>query len=580
MEIRKGIPVTPGIALAEALVLDTEDFRIPTRYVEADQIKHELQLLPRAISASIDELKQQRENLERSYGRDLAAIFDFHAGVLQDAKLQREIEDIIAAKSCSAAYAVSRIFLTLQRRFSNLRDPVFAQRIKDIQDIERRLLRHLVGEEREDLEHLTKDIILVAHDLSPSMCAGLDKTRVVGVATDVGGLTSHTAIMLRSIGIPAVIGLGDFTGNVSGGEVVVIDGRRSLVIANPDLETFRRYESEIKRMQEFTHELDNLRDLPAETLDAETVGLFGNIEFPEEAEQCLRQGAQGIGLFRTEYLFIRAETEPNQEEQYQAYRQAIEAMGDRSVTIRTMDLGADKYTQTKAMEPERNPFLGLRSIRYCLRNLDFFKRQLRAILRASVHGNIRIMFPLIISLMEFRQAKMALHDAMEDLEELDVEFRRDIPIGIMIETPAAALMCQEFVREVDFVSIGTNDLIQYTLAVDRSNERVASLFTATHPAVLRLLRDVISTCNKAEIDCSLCGEIAGEPLYTLLLLGLDLRQFSMASGDIPEIKQLVRSTKMSHARKVAREALRFDTDRQVHNYLRDETRKLLPPENF
>ena len=580
MEIRKGIPVVPGIAMADALVLDTEDYRIPIRYVESDQIPHELGLLPRAIAASVEELQRQRENLEKSYGQDIAAIFDFHAGILKDAKLQREIEDLISGKSCSAAYAVSRTFLTLQRRFTNLKDPVFAQRIKDIQDIEKRLLRQLVGEEREDLDHLTMDVILVAHDLPPSLCAGLEKTRVVGVATDAGGLTSHTAIVLRSIGIPAVIGLGDFTNHVSGGEVVVIDGRRSLVISNPDLETSRRYDAEIKRLKEFTHELVELRDLPAETVDGDVVHLMGNIEFPEEAEQCIKQGATGIGLFRTEYLFIRAETEPTQEEQYQAYKQAIETMGGDSVTIRTMDLGADKYTQDKTFEPERNPFLGLRSIRYCLRNLDFFKRQLRAILRASVHGDIRIMFPLIINLMEYRQAKMAWHDAMEDLEESEIEFRRDVPVGVMIETPAAALMIQEFVREVDFISIGTNDLIQYTLAVDRSNERVAPLFTGSHPAILRLLRDIIATANKAGVECSLCGEMAGEPLYTLLLLGLGLRQFSMASGDIPEIKQLIRRTKSSHARKIAREALRFDTDRQVHNFLRDETRKLLPPRSF
>jgi len=580
MEIRKGIAVSPGIAMAEALVLDTEDFRIPTRYVEGDQIAHELELLKRSVAASIEELTGQRENLERNYGGETAAIFDFHVGILQDAKLQRELEDLISAKSCSAAYAVSRSFLTLQRRFSNIKDQVLAQRIKDIQDIEKRLLRHLVGEEREDLEHLTSDVILVAHDLPPSLCAGLDKTHVVGVATDVGGLTSHTAIVLRSIGMPAVIGLSSFTNYVSGGELVVVDGRRSLAIANPDLESIRRYESEIKRMHEFTDELVELRDLPAVTLDNAQVDLLGNIEFPDEAEQCLKHGASGIGLYRTEYLFIRAEAEPNEDEQYEAYKHAIVTMGDLPVTIRTMDLGADKYTQTKAFEPERNPFLGLRSIRYCLRHLDFFKRQLRAILRASVHGRIRIMFPLIINLMEFRQAKMALFDAMEDLEEVGIEFCREIPIGIMIETPAAALMCQEFVREVDFVSIGTNDLIQYTLAVDRSNERVAPLFTASHPAILRLLRDIISTSTKAKIDCSLCGEIAGEPLYTLLLLGLGLRQFSMASGDIPEIKQLIRRAKMSHAKKLAREALRLDTDRQVHNYLRDETRKLLPPEVF
>jgi len=580
MEIRKGIAVAPGIVMAEALVLDAEDYRMPTRYMERDQLEHELVLLSRSIQASIEELRKQRESLDNRYGGDTAAIFDFHVGVLEDPKFRGELENLISSKFCSAAYAVSRSFLTLQRRFSALKDPLFAQRVKDIQDIEKRLLRHLLGEEREDLEHLTKDVIIVAHDLPPSLCAGLNKTRVVGVATDMGGQTSHTAIILRSISIPAVTGVSDFTTHVSGGELVIVDGRRSLVIANPDLETIRRYESEIHRMQEFTGDLIELRDLPAKTLDGERIMLFGNIEFPEESESCMQQGADGIGLYRTEYLFIRSETEPDEEEQYQAYTKAITSMGDKPVVIRTMDLGADKYTQSKSFEPERNPFLGLRSIRYCLRNLDFFKRQLRAILRASVHGDSRVMFPLIISLMEFRQAKMALYDAMEDLEETGVDFVRDIPIGIMVETPAAALMCEEFAREVDFVSIGTNDLIQYTLAVDRSNERVAPLFTASHPAVLRLLKSVIAISSKAGIDCGLCGEIAGEPLYTLLLLGLGLRTFSMASGDIPEIKKLIRNTKMSHARKVAREALKLETDRQVHNYLRDETRKLLPPEVF
>ncbi|MCG3138749.1 MAG: Phosphoenolpyruvate-protein phosphotransferase [Phycisphaerae bacterium] len=578
MEIRKGIAVSPGMAMAEAIVLDAEDYRIPTRYVEENFVEREKELLERAVEHSIAELKLQRDKLASNYGGETSGILDFHVGILQDHKLRRELHDLILRKKCSAAYAVSRSFLALKRRFSNLKNTLFAQRVKDIQDIEKRLLQHLLGEEREDLEHLTKDVVLVAHDLPPSLCAGLDKTRVVGVVTDVGGLTSHTAILLRSLGMPAVIGLSDFTSHVSGGELVVVDGRRSLVIANPDLETIRRYESEIQRIHQFTDELVELKELPAETLDGLQVQLMGNIEFPYESEICLRQGASGIGLFRTEYLYIRAQTEPNEEEQYEAYTTTIKGMQGRTVTIRTMDLGADKYTQAKAFEPERNPFLGLRSIRYCLRNLDFFKRQLRAILRASVHGEIRIMFPLIINLMEFRQAKMALFDAMEDLEEMGLPFRKDIPIGIMVETPAAAIMCKEFVREVDFVSIGTNDLIQYTLAVDRSNERVAPLYTAAHPAVLRLLRDIIITAEKAGVDCSLCGEIAGEPVYTLLLLGLGLRQFSMASGDIPEIKKLIRSSRLTHARKVAREALKLETDRQVHNYLRDETRKLLPPE--
>ena len=320
MEIRKGIAVSPGIVMAEALVLDAEDYRIPTRYVEKEQIDHEKEILGRAIQSSIKELKIQREGLDSRYGEDTAAIFDFHIGVLNDSKIRTELDNLITKQSSSAAYAVSRTYLTLQRRFDKLKDPVFAQRMKDVQDIEKRLLRHLLGEEREDLEHLTKDVILVAHDLPPSLCAGLDKTRVVGVATDVGGLTSHTAIILRSMDMPSVIGLSDFTkSEVSGGELVIVDGRRSLAINNPDLDTIRRYESEINRRHELADDSAELRNLPATTIDGEEIQLLANIEFCEEVESCNERGAAGIGLYRTEYLFIRSETDPEEEEQYLAY---------------------------------------------------------------------------------------------------------------------------------------------------------------------------------------------------------------------------------------------------------------------
>lgn len=301
-----------------------------------------------------------------------------------------------------------------------------------------------------------------------------------------------------------------------------------------------------------------------------------NIEFPHEARVCRDKGAAGIGLYRTEFLYLRSEAEPTEAEHYEAYRQVVKDMGNRPVTIRTLDLGADKYTRAQALDPERNPFLGLRSIRYCLQNLDMFKVQLRAILRASAEGDVRLMFPLICSLMELRQAKMALGDAIEDLEETGVPFRRDLPVGIMVETPAAALQIRELLSEVDFVSIGTNDLIQYTLAVDRNNERVASLYTASHPAVLHLLKDIVRQAARARVPCSLCGEMAGEPTYVLFLLGIGLRRFSMAPSDIPEIKKIIRSTTIAHAERVAKRALSFDTDRQVSNYLRDEVRKIAP----
>jgi phosphotransferase system enzyme I (PtsI) len=465
---------------------------------------------------------------------------------------------------------------TYQRRFHDMKDPLIRERVRDVQDIERRLMRHLLGQAREDLSHLTEPVVVIARDLTPSQAAHLDTTKVVGVATDAGGLTSHTAIFARSLEIPAVMGLEDATTCVSGGDLVIVDGTHGLVIGNPDVETEDRYRAMESKHHEMRVGLQELRDLPAETIDGVRVYLNGNIEFPHEVATCLAKGADGVGLYRTEFLYLREDDEPTEEDHLAAYLEAIRASEGKPMVIRTLDLGADKYTQNRSFEPERNPFLGLRSIRYCLQHLDVFKIQLRAILRASVEGDIRIMFPLITGLMEFRQGRMVLGEAMEDLEEQGIPFRREIPLGIMIETPAAALQCKEFAREVEFVSIGTNDLIQYTLAVDRSNERVASLYTASHPAVVLLLRDIIRTSEKYDVECSLCGEIAGEPIYTLLLLGLGLRRFSMAAGDVPEIKKIIRSTTTAHAQKVARRALGFETDRQVTNYLRDETRKIWP----
>jgi phosphotransferase system enzyme I (PtsI) len=364
---------------------------------------------------------------------------------------------------------------------------------------------------------------------------------------------------------------------------VIVDGTNQLVIVSPDAATLAEYRAQEQSYVRLTDELGHLRDLQAVTRDGTHIQLMGNIEFPEEAANCVEKGADGVGLYRTEFLFLSGGGEPSEEEQYQAYRTAIEGAQGRPVTIRTFDLGADKYTQDKSYytqdksyEREPNPMLGLRSIRYSLQHLGMFKVQLRAILRASVLGEVRLMFPLIVSLMELRQAKMTLHDAMEDLEEEDMPFRRDIEVGMMLETPAAAMQCEQFVREVRFMSIGTNDLVQYMLAVDRGNERVSRYYSPSHPSVLQCLRTILRTCNRRQVECSLCGEMAGEPLYALLLLGLGLRTFSMAPGNVPELKKLIRLTTVAQAERVARRALSFETERQVTNYLRDETRKLLP----
>ncbi len=576
MEILRGISVSPGVAIAEAVVLDAEEYRIPRRSVAPEEVAEQCATIDRALDASIHELDEQKDRLRDNLGTDAADIFNWHLGVIRAPHLAKQVKDLIQNSRYSAAYAASFVMRTYQRRFLKMNDPLLAERVRDVQDIERRLMRHILGETREDLAHLSRPVALIAHDLSPSQTAQLSLTKVVGVALDVGGAASHTAILLRSLGQPAVVGVNDLASRVSGGDLVIIDGVNAIVVVSPDEKTLEQYRVQQQTYTRIRGELALLRDLPAVTTDNVRIQLMGNIEFPAESEISIEQGADGIGLYRTEFLYIRGTGEPSEDEQYEAYRQAIRGAGGRPVTIRTFDLGADKYTQSKSYEREPNPMLGLRSIRYSLQSLDMFKVQLRAILRAATEGQVRLMFPLIISLMEYRQARMVLNDAMEDLEDEGVAFNPHIETGIMVETPAAAIQCRDFAREVGFVSIGTNDLVQYLLAVDRGNERVSRYYSAAHPAVLRVIHDVIKTCTKAGIDCSLCGETAGEPLYTMLLAGMGLRCFSMAPHNIPEVKKLVRMCSVKHMERVARRALSFETERQVINYLRTQTRKILP----
>jgi phosphotransferase system enzyme I (PtsI) len=580
MEILRGISVAPGIAIAEAVVLDAEEYRIPRRFIAADSVEPQCAIIDRAIEASIRELVAQRSELHGQLGQDAGDIFNWHVGVIEAPHLREQIKGLVRDKLYAAAYATSVVMRTYQRRFLKMNDPILAERVRDVQDIERRLLRNILGETREDLAHFTKPVAIVAHDLSPSQTAQISRAKVVGVAMDVGGHASHTAILLRSLGRPAVVGVADLSSRVSGGDMIIIDGANGLVVIQPDEPTLVQYRAQLKRFARIRDELAGLRDLPAVTRDGVPIQLMGNIEFQSEVPICLEQGADGVGLFRTEFLYLRSRGEPSEEEQYQAYREAIVSAKGRPITIRTFDLGADKYTQERFVEAEPNPMLGLRSIRYSLQRLDMFKVQMRAILRAAREGNVRLMFPLIISLMEYRQAKMVLNDAIEDLEDERVPYNADVKTGIMVETPAAAIQIRDFAREVGFVSIGTNDLIQYLLAVDRGNQRVSRYYTAAHPAVLRIIHDVIRTCTRAGIDCSLCGETAGEPLYTMLLAGLGLRSFSMAPHNIPEVKKLVRMCTIKQMERVARRALSFETERQVVNYLRTQTRKVLPDDPF
>ena len=578
MQVKKGIPVSPGVAIFPATVLDAEDQPIPRRTVPVAQVPEEHERLTRALEASTQEIETVRQQTASTLGDELAKIFSFHIAMLADKQLLENIHGMIRDQRVTAEYAVYATTRRLARTFLQADNRYMRERVTDAWDLERRILKHLIGRSRTALADLKHQAILIAHDLTPSQTAALDKNKIKALATDAGGRTSHTAILAHALGIPAIVGLDNVTSLVSSGDTVIIDGNRGIVFVDPDAATLMEYRQEVLRMAAFEDTLGQLRELPSQTRDGTDIELLANIEFPSEITEALRNGAAGVGLYRTEFIFLASETEPSEEQQYESYVEAIRALGGKPLTIRTLDLGADKIadSMTSADYTERNPFLGCRSIRLCLQNLPLFKTQLRAILRASVEGPVRVMFPLISNVMELRQARMIFSDVKEDLEEQGIEYCEDIPVGMMVEVPSAALQARLFTREVDFFSIGTNDLIQYTVAVDRSNERIASLYSGTHPAVITLIRDVIRTANRAKTEVSLCGEMAGEPEYTMLLLGLGLRKLSITPPAIPEVKKIIRSVSIDQCQRVARKVSALDSDREVYNYLKGELNRILP----
>jgi phosphoenolpyruvate-protein phosphotransferase (PTS system enzyme I) len=573
MQKLQGIAVSPGVAIGEALVMDTEGFRIPRRFVARDAVIDELERLDKAISAASAEIAHHRETVSSELGEKYGAIFEAHLQMLQDARLRSELEDMIRQRHYSPEYAVSRILRRYAQVFQRLESSYLAERANDIFDIEKRLLRHLLGRRREGISNLASPVLILAHNLTPSETANLDRRFVRGFVTEIGGPGSHTAIVAEALEIPAVVGTGPFLTEVSGGELAIIDGDKGLVILQPDEETLASYRHEAEELRIQATKLEPLRDLPAETLDKVHLELLGNIEFPYEVDHCVDRGADGVGLYRTEFLYLGAEIEPNEEVHFQAYSRVVQAMGQKPVVIRTFDLGADKMPNMAKPDDERNPCLGLRSIRLALRNLPLFRTQLRAILRATAQGNIHIMFPLVSTLLELRQAKMVLADVMEDLQEHNIPFNRNVPVGMMVETPAAVMMIDRFVEEVDFLSIGTNDLIQYTLAVDRSNKDVVGLYNPADPSVLKLIAMSIEAADRKGVPISMCGQMSGSPLYTMLLLGMGLRKFSLSPSSIPEVKNLCRNVTLAECQAVAARVKMMENARDVRSYLKEEAKK-------
>jgi phosphotransferase system enzyme I (PtsI) len=578
MEIKRGIPVSPGVAIGPALVLDTDWFRIPQRTVAPAAVPEELRRLRAALAAAAAAAREQQQTISDRLGKQYGAVFGAHALLVEDPTLTREVEALIRDQHFAAEYAVSRVIRRYAKALEGLERGQLHTRSADLFDIERAVLEHLLGQRREGLRNLKEPVVILAHDLTPSETASLDRAMVHAFATEAGGRASHTAIMAAGMEIPAVVGLGKFVTDVSGGDMVIVDGNRGVLILNPDAETLARYEAARTTFRRFEDALVGLRNLPAETKDGHRVTLLGNIEFPTEAAHCLERGAAGVGLYRTEFLYLGKDEDPTEEEHLEAYLAVLKALGPgKPVVIRTLDVGADKFAlKAEPPAPERNPSLGLRSVRLCLRNLTLFKTQMRAILRASALGDVRIMFPMVSTLLELRQCKMILAEVKEDLEDEGAAFNRDLPVGTMIEVPAAALMAEHMAREVDFFSIGTNDLTQYTLAADRTNETVATLYSPGDPAVIRLIELVVKAGKTHDVQVNVCGEMSADPIYTMLLLGLGLDQLSVTPHSIPEVKKIIRSVTLDEAKQVAQEAMRLETARDVNNYLREQTRRVLP----
>jgi phosphotransferase system enzyme I (PtsI) len=576
MQRIKGIAVSHGIIVGRAFLVGTAEQVVPHRTIQESEVPQQLERLHVALRAAGAQIAELSERTRAELGTEPAKIFEFHAGLLRDKALLAAIERRVTGTFVTAEQAVADQFRQLVDQFRRMGNEVFEQKANDIIDLERRVLGQLMGEQTSRLAQLAEPAVIVAHELTPSQAAAMDRSKVIALATDLGGRTSHTSIVARALGLPAVVGCQHLAANVEDGDMLIVDGNAGIVIVRPDartLEEYRRLQERGRRSRAALHELSGLE---AVTKDGVRIQLMGNIEFPEEIESVLANGGDGVGLYRTEFLWLTRKEPPTEQDHYDAYLRALRLLKGKPLTIRTCDLGADKYTQAQMEEPERNPFLGLRSIRHSLATPHEFKAQLRAILRASAHGPVKTMFPLVSNLMELRQGKLMIADIGEELADEGIAFDAQMPVGIMIEVPAAALMSRVFANESAFFSIGTNDLVQYTLAVDRGNERVAHLYNAAHPAVVYLTKTILRSARAGGIDCSCCGEMAGEPVFCMLLLGLGLRTLSMVPDQIPVIKRVIRSVTMEQCERLARKVGSFDSERQIETTLRDELRKIDP----
>jgi phosphotransferase system enzyme I (PtsI) len=575
-KILKGIGVSPGIIIGKAAPLERSRATFIPRRVTAEQVAAEVKRFQAAVEKSKGQLEEVKQRIIDKGFKQHSSILDVHLKLIEDRMVRDETIRTIEEQLVNTEWALKSTLDKISEAFDAIEDEYLKERKEDIKHVVERILRNLIGEEERKIEDLDAEVIVVAHDLSPADTIQLNLQRVIGFVTDIGGKTSHTAIVSRSLEIPAVVGLENITAYVGGGESIIVDGTEGVVIVDPTRATIQAYQLKQQHYRYVERELLKYSTLKAETQDGYYLTLQANIELIEEIAAVIQYGAEGVGLYRTEYLYLNRKTLPDEEEHFQVYKRLAEEIAPYPATIRTLDLGGDKFASHLDLAEEMNPAMGLRAIRFCLMEPDIFKAQLRGILRASNYGKIKILLPMISGVEELREVKVILEEVKEELRGRGDAFDPAIPLGVMIEIPSAAITADILAREADFFSIGTNDLIQYALAIDRVNEHVSYLYEPLHPAILRNIKRIVDVGHEEGIEVGICGEMAADPLYTLIFLGLGLDELSMNPLALPRVKKVLRQSTRTESARLLRKVLEFSTAKETEHFIRTEMAERFP----
>ncbi len=571
----KGVGVSSGIGIGKVMKIEEVDINIDKNNILPEEIPNEIKIIDNAFDESFMQLEDVQKNSKEELHKETIEILKAHMMILKDEVLKDEIRERIKERKIKADYALNEVINEKIALFEQLDDPYLKERASDIRAIGQRILRNIKGIPYKDITNLAEDTIIVTVDMTPTQMANMDRKHVKGIIAEIGGKTCHTAILAKTLGIPTVLGVKNALDLVTEGAIIVIDGDEGSIHRDLKDGELVQYKAELEKQEKMKEKLLHLKDSETITKDGRKVEIYGNIGSPQEAKIAFENGAEGIGLFRTEFLFMDRDKIPSEEQQFEAYKEAAINMKNRPVTIRTLDIGGDKEIPYLNLPKEANPFLGYRAIRICLDRKELFKDQLRAILRASAFGKVKIMYPMISSLQEVKLANEILKESMAELDKEGIEYDKNIEVGIMIETPSAAITADHLIKEVDFFSIGTNDLTQYTLAVDRMNERISHLYNSFNPAVLRLIKKVIDISHEAEKYTAMCGEFAGNPTAVILLLGMGLDEFSMTASSILKVRNIINSVEMAKAEEVAANVLELEDSDKIEVYLNEVIDKYL-----